>query len=76
MTGGQDSAGTGRLYKICQGVGVEEEHIKTIIPLKKNLDENINVLKKEFDYNGVSVILATRECIQTLKRKKKKSSNA
>lgn len=76
MTGGQDSAGTGRIYKICVGIGVLEEHIKTIVPLKKNLEENIEILKKEFDYNGVSVILATRECIQTLKRKKKESNNA
>ncbi len=76
MTGGQDSAGTGRLYKICVGVGVLEEHIKNIVPLKKNLEENIEILKREFDYDGVSVILATRECIQTLKRKKRKSNNA
>ena len=76
MTGGQDSSGTGRIQKICQGIGVSEEHIKIIIPLKRNLDENISILKKEFDYQGVSVILATRECIQTLKRKKKKSNNA
>ncbi len=76
MTGGQDSAGTGRLFKICQGVGVSEEHIKTIIPLKRNLEENIKILKEEFEYKGVSVILATRECIQTLKRKKRKSNNA
>ncbi|MBN2519876.1 MAG: indolepyruvate ferredoxin oxidoreductase [Bacteroidales bacterium] len=75
MTGGQDSAGTGKLYKICSGLGVEEEHIKTIIPLKKNLDENIKILKDEFDYPGVSVILATRECIQTAKRNKKKPDN-
>ena len=76
MTGGQDSAGTGRLYKICEGLGVSEEHIKTIIPLKRNLDENISILKNEFEYKGVSVILATRECIQTLKRKKRKQDNA
>lgn len=76
MTGGQDSSATGRLYKICLGLGVSEEHIKTIIPLKKNLDENVSILKNEFEYNGVSVILATRECIQTLKRKKRKSNNA
>ena len=76
MTGGQDSAGTGRLYKICKGIGVSKEHIKTIIPLKRNLEENISILRKEFEYNGVSVILATRECIQTLKRKKRKSNNA
>ncbi len=72
MTGGQDSSGTGRLHKICRGIGVSDEHIKTIIPLKRNLEENISILKKEFEYEGVSVILATRECIQTLKRKKKK----
>ena len=76
MTGGQDSSGTGRLYNICLGLGVAEEHIVNITPLKRNLDENISILKKEFDYNGVSVILATRECIQTLKRKKKRSNNA
>lgn len=76
MTGGQDSAGTGRLHKICLGLGVLEEHIKTIIPLKKNLSENIAILKKEFEYNGVSVILATRECIQTLKRNKRNLDNA
>lgn len=71
MTGGQDSAGTGRLHKICKGVGVAEEHIRTIIPLKRNLDKNVAILKEEFEYEGVSVILATRECIQTLKRKKR-----
>ncbi len=76
MTGGQESSATGRLHKICLGVGVSEEHIKTIIPLKRNLEENINVLKAEFEHQGVSVILATRECVQTLKRKKKKSNNA
>ena len=55
---------------------LDEEHIKNIVPLKKNLEENMEILKKEFDYKGVSVILATRECIQTLKRKKRKSNNA
>lgn len=76
MTGGQNSSATGSLHNICLGVGVHEEHIKTIIPLKKNLEENISILKNEFEYDGVSVILATRECIQTLKRKKKRSNNA
>jgi indolepyruvate ferredoxin oxidoreductase alpha subunit len=76
MTGGQDSSGSGSLYDICVGVGVSKEHIKTIIPLKRNLEENMNVLKNELDYNGVSVILATRACVQTLKRNKRRSNNA
>jgi indolepyruvate ferredoxin oxidoreductase, alpha subunit len=73
MTGGQDSAGTNRLFHICKGIGVEEEHIRTIIPIRKNLEENINILRQEFEYPGVSVILATRECIQTALRKKKEN---
>ena len=56
MTGGQDSSGSGSLYDICVGVGVSKDHIKTIVPLKRNLEENIHVLKEEMDYNGVSVI--------------------
>lgn len=76
MTGGQDSTGSGSLYDICVGVGVSKEHIKTIIPLKRNLEENMNVLKNELDYNGVSVILASRACVQTLKRNKRRANNA
>lgn len=71
MTGGQDSAGTGRIAQICKGIGVEEEHIRTIIPLKNHLEENIQIMKEEFAYEGVSVIIANRECIQTALRKKK-----
>lgn len=72
MTGGQKSSGTGRIPQICEGMGVSPEHIRTIIPLKKNLQENISVLKEELDYNGVSVIVAQRECIQTARQSKKK----
>ena len=64
MTGGQDSAGTGRFFDICKGLGVEEAHIRLIIPLKKNLDDNAAILREEFIYDGVSVIIAQRECIQ------------
>ncbi len=71
MTGGQDSAGTGKLESICAGIGVKPEHIRVLVPLKKNFDEMTAVIKEEIEYNGVSVIIPRRECIQTLKRKKK-----
>jgi len=71
MTGGQDSAGTGKFFDICKGLGVEEKHIRLMIPLKKNLDENKAILKEELDYDGVSVIISQRECVQTLKKKSK-----
>ena len=71
MTGGQDSAGTNRLHDICIGLGVEPEHIVTIVPLKSNLEANMEAIKKEIEYPGVSVILACRECVQVAARNKK-----
>ncbi len=68
MTGGQDSAGTGRLESICTGIGVEPEHVRVIVPLPKNYEEMERVIREEIDYKGVSVIIARRECIQTAKR--------
>ena len=71
MTGGQKSQATGRLLNICKGLGVPDEHIREIIALKKYHDENVEVMKEEFEYRGTSVIIASRECIQTATRRKK-----
>jgi indolepyruvate ferredoxin oxidoreductase alpha subunit len=68
MTGGQDSAGTGRIEQICYGLGVEQEHVRVVVPLPKNMEEIKNILREEIEYNGTSVVIARRECIQTLKR--------
>lgn len=68
MTGGQDSAGTGRLEQICAGLGVEPEHIRVVVPLPKNHDQMRAIIREELEYKGVSVIIPRRECIQTAKR--------
>ena len=72
MTGGQDSAGTNRLQAICQGLGVEPKHIRCVVPIPKNHDEIVNIIREEIEYKGVSVIIPCRECIQTLNRRLKK----
>ncbi len=69
MTGGQDSHALGRLEQICEGIGVEKEHIHTFRPTKKNLDQMVQLIKKELAYEGVSVIIPRRQCIQTAKDK-------
>lgn len=73
MTGGQDSAGTGRLESICAGIGVDPAHIRVMIPLKKNYEEMKAIIREEIEYKGISVLIPRRECIQTLTRKKKAS---
>ena len=68
MTGGQDSAGTNKFEAICLGLGVEPEHVRVVVPLPKNMDEITQVIKEEIEYDGVSVIIPRRECMQTLQR--------
>jgi indolepyruvate ferredoxin oxidoreductase alpha subunit len=74
MTGGQKSQATDRIESICLGLGVSPEHLRVIVPLKKNHDENVNIIREELMYHGLSVILARRECIQTATRDKKAES--
>jgi indolepyruvate ferredoxin oxidoreductase alpha subunit len=73
MTGGQESHATGRLEEICIGLGVKPEHVRTLTPLPKYHDEMVKVLREELNYEGVSVIIPRRECIQTVTRSKKES---
>ena len=72
MTGGQDSAGTGRLEAICEALGVEPAHIRTFVPLPANYPEMERIIREEIEYHGVSVIISRRECLQTLRRHAKK----
>lgn len=76
MTGGQDSAGTNKFEAICIGLGVEPEHVRVVVPLPKNMDEITRILREEIEYNGVSVIIPRRECMQTLNRKLKQKRAA
>ncbi|NOZ46868.1 MAG: indolepyruvate ferredoxin oxidoreductase [Chlorobi bacterium] len=73
MTGGQESSATGKIEDICQGIGVEPEHIRIFVPLKKNMDEMVRIFKEEMAYEGVSVVIPRRECIQTLAKRKKEA---
>jgi indolepyruvate ferredoxin oxidoreductase alpha subunit len=72
MTGGQDSAGLNKYEAICIGLGVEPEHVRVVVPMPKNMPEITRIIEEEINYNGVSVIIPRRECMQTLKRHRKK----
>ncbi len=68
MTGGQDSAGTGKIEKICEAVGIDPEHINVVVPLPGNMEQIKRLIKSEIEYDGPSVLISRRECIQTAKR--------
>jgi indolepyruvate ferredoxin oxidoreductase alpha subunit len=71
MTGGQDSSAKGRIEKICEGVGVDPAHIRLFVPLKKNHEKIVNIIQEEVEFEGVSVIIGRRECVQRLSKIKK-----
>lgn len=71
MTGGQQSHATSRLLDICRGIGVKQDHIRVLNPLKKYHDESRGIIAEELAYEGVSVVIAQRECIQTASRRLK-----
>lgn len=68
MTGGQDSQGTGKLKEICEGLGADPNHVRTIDSHPKNIEDMKKLFREEIDYKGLSVIIACRECIQTARR--------
>ncbi|MCH5346281.1 MAG: indolepyruvate ferredoxin oxidoreductase [Muribaculaceae bacterium] len=68
MTGGQDSQGTGKLEDICRGIGVDPAHVCTIDSHPRNHADLTDLFAREIEYQGVSVIVARRECIQTARR--------
>jgi indolepyruvate ferredoxin oxidoreductase alpha subunit len=77
MTGGQDSSALGKLKNICIGIGVNPEHVKVINPLPKNHHQNVEMIKNELNYKGVSVIISQRACVRLpLERMKIAKENA
>lgn len=72
MTGGQPTFASGEgLVRMVEGLGVKKDHIRVIEPLPKNLEENIQTFKEELEYRGLSVIIASRECVQEVRKKKR-----
>lgn len=64
MTGGQESSAVGKIESICEGVGVDPKHIRVMVPLKKYHDIMVEAFKEELAYDGVSVLIFRRDCIQ------------
>jgi indolepyruvate ferredoxin oxidoreductase alpha subunit len=69
MTGTQESFSTGeRLLGILRGLGVEAEHMHVIEPLPQRHKENVELIKKEIEHRGLSVIVPTRACIHVRRK--------
>lgn len=76
MTGGQDSAGLNKYEAICLGLGMDAAHLHVVTPLPKNIPAIAQLIRDEIAYEGVSVIIPRRECIQTFARHARQKKNS
>jgi len=69
MTGAQPTISPSQqLPKLLEGFGVEREHIRVLEAHRRALDANVEIIREELSYDGVSVIIMFRECIEWLKK--------
>ena len=74
MTGGQPPLiPTSRLADVVRGLGIDPEHLHVLRAHPTNAEENTAVLRRELEHRGLSVLILVRECVETLKRKKKEA---
>jgi len=71
MTGGQATMAAGdELIDLLRGLGIKEGRLHVIEPLAKHHDQNVELIAREVNHRGLSVIVARRACIQIKKPKK------
>jgi indolepyruvate ferredoxin oxidoreductase alpha subunit len=70
MTGGQAPVVTSsRLREIVAGLGVVPAHLHVVDAHPRRVRENAEVLRREIDRRGLSVVIASHECIQTARQR-------
>lgn len=72
MTGGQPSLlPTSRLTGLILGLGVDPEHFMVISAHRRDTAKNAEIIRREIEHHGLSVIIAVRECVETAKKRKR-----
>lgn len=69
MTGAQPTISPGsRMAALVEGLGVERGHIRELEAHRKNHEANVTAIREELAYEGVSVVILKRECLEYLKK--------
>ncbi len=63
-------APSSRLDDIVLGLGVSPEHLNVVEAHPRNHVSNVEVIRDAMRYEGLSVIIAHRECIMEARRRK------
>jgi indolepyruvate ferredoxin oxidoreductase alpha subunit len=72
MTGCQETiVPSAKLKDLILGLGVDPAHLIELESKKQNLAANVQALRRELEYRGLSVVIFRRECLEALRKWKK-----
>ncbi|MFZ2635677.1 MAG: thiamine pyrophosphate-dependent enzyme [Rectinemataceae bacterium] len=72
MTGAQPTIlPSSGLVPVLKGLGVESAHIRVLEAHRKCHDANVAAIREEIAYEGLSVIVMVRECLEWMKKARK-----
>lgn len=71
MTGAQPTlVPSSRLYPLLRGLGVDPDHCHLVEAHPRQAEANADLLRRELEYPGLSVIVAVRECVESVRARK------
>jgi indolepyruvate ferredoxin oxidoreductase, alpha subunit len=77
MTGGQPTLrSSSELEAVVRGLGVPPAHLHVVEAHPRRMAENTEILRREVNHRGLSVVIGVRECIETAKRSKQERTAA
>jgi len=75
MTGAQETSHPPtRLEGVLAGLGVPPEHLHVVEAHPRNVEAIAGILRREIEYDGLSVCVLRRECVESLRRKKQQAA--
>jgi indolepyruvate ferredoxin oxidoreductase alpha subunit len=73
-TGQQPSLLTSdRLVPVLEGLGVDPRHLRVLDIDSRRVPELAEILRDEMEHHGLSVVVAIRECVESVRRKAKEA---
>lgn len=77
MTGGQPTVmPVTRLSSLILGLGVDPKHLHVLETHPRKAEENAGILREEILYEGLSVIVLVRECLELVRHRRKGQGEA
>ncbi len=77
MTGGQPTLlPSSRIEPLLRGLGVDPDHLHVVQAHPRQVDAIADLIRRELEHRGLSVVIGVRECLETAKTKKQKIPEA